>query len=271
MTDYQDSGTEPSAVEKLIASGAGATGIAAGAALGFLIGGPLGAAAGGAAGALLQDGTKEVVGQVANRLITQTEMERVGSCLLVAQELISTRLNGGEPLREASFFQPRIRRKNTRLRSEAAELLEGTFLAARDSYEERKIELLARFYANAVFERHLDAAHLNHLLSLAKGLTYRQLTIAAVLGDGNLATVRSRDFRNEQTLPHPVIGLLFEIYQMIGLDLVVSSTGNYMLGVADINPSQLRLQGDGAHLYNLMHLAAVDEAEKRFFFDMFLP
>lgn len=64
MSDSQAgvSGTS-AAVARLVASGAGATGVAAGGLLGFLVGGPPGAVLGGATGALLQDGVKAAVGK----------------------------------------------------------------------------------------------------------------------------------------------------------------------------------------------------------------
>jgi hypothetical protein len=268
LTDRADEqARENSAVVRLVASGSGATGVAAGGLLGFLVGGPAGAAVGGATGALLQDGMKGAVGQVAERLTTETERERVGSCLILAHELIAERLNAGQPLKESSFFRRRERRAQKDLRSQAEELLEGTFLAARDAYEERKVEMLARFYANAAFARDLDASHLNHVLSLAKLLTYRQLVIVGILGSRDLSIVRSSDFRGSGSLPAATIGVLFEIYQMVGLDLITSADTSYMLGVADINPSLLRLQGNGAHLYNLLRPEQVPAEDQQFFFD----
>lgn len=260
-------GWETSAVEKLVTSGSGATGVAAGGVAGFLIGGPAGAAVGGAVGALLQDSMKGAVGQVAERLSTETERERVGACLLLAYELIAQRLNAGEPLRDPGFFKRRERRAQQDLRSEAEELLEGTFLAARDAYEERKVEMLARFYANAAFAQDLDPGHLNHILNLAKLLTYRQLVIIGILGSRELSAVRSSDFRDVGTLPAATVGVLYEIYQMVGLDLIASANAAYMLGLTDINPSLLRVQGNGAHLFNLLGPDQVPGEDQQFFFD----
>ncbi|MGW0162222.1 hypothetical protein ACWDUN_23195 [Mycobacterium sp. NPDC003323] len=234
-----------SAVTKLIASGAGATGVAAGGVAGFLVGGPDGAIAGGLTGALLQDGMKAAVGELAERLRTRTERERVGSCLIQAYELIAERLNDGQALRDPGFFKRRQRKDQQELRSEAEELLEGTFLAARDAYEERKVELLARFYANAAFERHVDASHLNHILNLAKWLTYRQLVIIGIVGHSDLSVVRQSDFRDSGSVSNATIGVLYEVYQMVGLELIVARDSSYMMGVADINPAQLQLQGKG--------------------------
>lgn len=190
----------------------------------------------------------------------------MGSCLLLAYELIAQRLNGGEQLREPGFFKRRERRAQQDLRSRPRNYL-GTFLAARDAYEERKIELLARFYSNAAFAHGIDASHLNHILNLAKLLTYRQLVIIGILGKLDRSEVRATDFRGGGSLPAATIGVLFEIYQMVSLDLISSTDSGYILGVADINPSLLQLQGNGAHLFNLLRPDEVPGDEKRFFFE----
>lgn len=255
---------------KLAQSGAGATGVAAGALIGFLVGGPVGAVAGGATGALFQDGVKHVVGQVAERFTTQTEQERIGSCLVLAYEQIAERLNEGVPLREESFFRPRQRSQNKKIRSEAEDLLEGTFLASRNAYEERKVELLARFYANIVFQPEIDSAHANYVLALTNNLTYRQLVLMGIIGSRlKLDTVRNGDFREEGRLNPLQVGVMFEIYQLVTLDLVCSVDAAYMLGVADINPANLSLQGTGVQIYNLIRPDMVDAADQQFFFDAF--
>lgn len=255
---------------RLAQSGAGATGVGAGALVGFLIGGPAGAIAGGATGALFQDGVKHVVGQVAERFTTQTEQERIGSCLVLAYEQIAERLNEGIPLREESFFRPRQRSQNKKIRSEAEDLLEGAFLASRNAYEERKVELLARFYANIVFQPDVDSAHANYVLTLTNSLTYRQLVLIGIIGSRlRFDTVRNGDFRGEGRLNPLQVGVMFEIYQLVTLDLVCSVDAGYMLGVADINPTKLSLQGTGAQIYNLIRPDMVDADDQQFFFEAF--
>ncbi|KQV26432.1 hypothetical protein ASC54_06005 [Yonghaparkia sp. Root332] len=63
--------------------------------------------------------------------------------------------------------------------------------------------------------------------------------------------------------------MLFELYQMVGLDLIVSADSSYIMGVADINPSLLRLQGNGVHLFQLLRPDEVPTDEQRFFFEAF--
>src|SRR5690606_1948329 len=136
-----------------------------------------GAAAGAAGGALIESALTTVAAEVARRYTSAQEQERLGAVLLMAQEKIARQLNQGSPLREESFFAPRVRRHNRRLRSEAAELLEGSFLAAKDAFEERELDMIATFYGNLPFNGSIDTGLANHVLRLLDQLTYRQLVI----------------------------------------------------------------------------------------------
>lgn len=263
-------------LDRMLESGAGALGIGVGASAGLLLGGPIGAVAGAAAGALLQDGMKAVAGDVAARFTAETEQERMGSLYLLAQEQIAGRLNGGQPLRSESFFKLRDRKRGKKLRSEADELLEGTFLAARKAYEERKVALLANFYTNIVFRDDIDSGHANYILSLMEPLTYRQLITIFIVGNrqqtaGPLSFVRDKDFRGGETLDSLQVGVLYELFQLAKLDLVVDAGSGYILGVADIKPSSLQLQGTGAQLYNLMTPMTLDFDEYGYFLNAFKP
>ena len=261
-----------SALARMVTSGAGALGITAGTALGVIIAGPPGAIVGAAIGALLQDGMKAVAGDVAERFTAQTEQERMGSVYVLAQSQIVKRLNEGQQPRSESFFRPRERKRAKKLRSEADELLEGTFLAARTAHEQRKVELLANFYTNIVFRDDLDSSHANYILSLMELLTYRQLVSVLIIGNGSLMnTLRVNDFRGVAGLDPLQVGVLFELYQMVRLDLVADSSASYILGVADINPSKLKLQGTGAELYNLMSPVSLDFEDYGYFINAFKP
>ena len=195
----------PPALGRMIESGAGALGIGIGATAGLLVGGPTGAVAGAAAGSLLQDSMKAVAEDVAAPFAAESEQERMGSLYLLARERIAESLNGGKPLHSESFFKPRERKNGKKLRAEADEHSEGTFLAARKAYEGRKVALLANFYANIVFRDDIDSGHANYILSLMESLTYRQLITIFIIGNrqqagGPLNFVRDKDFRGGEPL-----------------------------------------------------------------------
>ncbi len=267
-----DDSSERDALTGMIESGSTALGAAAGAGIGMLIGDPSGPVIGAAAGSLLESRLRAVAGDVAARFTARTEQERMGTLYILTQNQIMRRLKAGDTPRSAVFFRPRERANLKRLRSEADELLEGAFLAAQRSYEERKIGLLANFYTNVAFRDDLDSGHANYILSLMESLTYRQLVGIFIIGNGKLPNFsRTSDFRSEESLDPLQVGVLFELYQLVKLDLIADSSSKYILGVADITPSRLILQGTGAEIFNLMGPLTLDFDEYGYFVNAFRP
>lgn len=267
-----DDSSERDALTGMIESGSTALGAAAGAGIGMLIGDPSGPVIGAAAGSLLESRLRAVAGDVAARFTARTEQERMGTLYILTQNQIMRRLKAGDTPRSAAFFRPRERANLKRLRSEADELLEGAFLAAQRSYEERKIGLLANFYTNVAFRDNLDSGHANYILSLMESLTYRQLVGIFIIGNGKLPNFsRTSDFRSEESLDPLQVGVLFELYQLVKLDLIADSSSKYILGVADITPSRLILQGTGAEIFNLMGPLTLDFDEYGYFVNAFRP
>lgn len=52
---------------------------------------------------------------------------------------------------------------------------------------------------------------------------------------------------------------------MVGLDPISSTESSYLFGVADINPSLLQPQSNGAQQFNLLGLDQISEEDKFFF------
>jgi hypothetical protein len=88
---------------------------------------------GAALGVAVQHASKVVVGRLNRR-----EEERVGAALLMIRADAHTREEEGERLRQDGFFDAR-----GTLRPEAEDLLEATLRQAAETYEERKLPLLA--------------------------------------------------------------------------------------------------------------------------------
>lgn len=86
-----------------------------------------------------------------------------------------------------------------------------------------------------------------------------------------LERVRQGNFREAGALEHPQVGVSFEIYYLVTLDLACSTDAGYMLGAVDIDPGKIALQGTGVQIYNLLRPDAVDAEDQQFFFDAFPP
>lgn len=162
-------------IRAFVAAGGRVVGGAAGAAIG-LIGGPVLVIAGGAAGQAIGDTLASAGIEFYDRTLGRRQAARAAGALAVATVEINRRLEAGDMPRQ-DFIDAGDDE------SEAAEVLEGTLLAAANAYEQRKVPYIGTFYANLAFEPNVSASFANLLLQLLDRLTYGQLRVMAVLGD----------------------------------------------------------------------------------------
>jgi hypothetical protein len=166
---------ERSKIRAFVASGGRVAGGAAGAAIG-LIGGPVLAIAGGAAGQAIGDTLASAGVEFYDRVLGRRQGERAAGALAIATVEIDRRLVAGDTPRQ-DFVDGADDDE-----SDAAEVLEGTLLAAANAYEQRKIEYIGRFYANLAFDPTVSPSFANLLLQMLDRVTYGQLRVMAVLG-----------------------------------------------------------------------------------------
>jgi hypothetical protein len=168
-----DQGDGSDGVRAFVASGGRVVGGIAGAAVG-LIGGPPGALAGGAVGVALGDLLAKAGVEFYNRVLAPRQGARAAGALAVATVEINRRLQAGEVPRQDFVASDE--------NSNAAEILEGTLLTAANSYEQRKVPYIGKFYANLAFDGGVTPSYAALLLKLLDRLTYGQLRVVATLG-----------------------------------------------------------------------------------------
>jgi hypothetical protein len=145
-------------------------GAAVGSAVGSLAG-PVGTVAGAAIGAVVGEVCVVVLDDLAKRLLSPREEQRVAGVAALAIDGIRERLLL-EPKRDDGFFD-----SDADTPSPAEELFEGVLLSAKQEHEQLKLPYLANFYTNLIFDSSVKRAEANYLLSLAESLTYRQLCL----------------------------------------------------------------------------------------------
>jgi hypothetical protein len=154
-------------------SGGEVVGQTAGAAVSLVVGPVLGTGIGAVLADLLARGGREMY----DRLLAPRQGARAAGALDVAFVRISERLQAGDQPRVDGFFDA-----DEDGRADAEEVLEGTLLTAANAYEERKVPLLGRLYANLAFDTTIRASHANFLLRLVDRLTYRQMQLLGFFG-----------------------------------------------------------------------------------------
>jgi hypothetical protein len=193
-------------LREFMESGGQVVGQAAGAALSIVAGPVVGTGAGAALGEVFA----RVGLEIHERLLARRQGARAAGALDVAFVRVDERLNAGDDLRDDGFFNP-----GPDGRVDAEEVLEGTLLTAANAYEERKVALIGKLYANLAFEPTVSPALANFLLRLADRLTYHQLTVLAFFayaqsGEGEMALVRLTAEQSE-TGRLPSQGLIAEL------------------------------------------------------------
>lgn len=213
----------------------------------MVFGGPVGAVIGAATGPIVED--------VLSRLLSKKEKQRIEKVAEYAVKKINEQLQIGiSPIKNPN--DPSYK-----------ELFEGTLLAARDSFEDKKIPLLANLVATAPFTS-TPTDNLVQTLKTAESLSYRQLCILSVLGKSqNGKGLSDISFREKypKTTKESIEGTLFDVYSLIGLGLIaqMQSENNIegLLVIGDIIPNKLRLFYPGRLLFNGLQLDAISDEE----------
>jgi len=143
-------------------------------------------------------------------------------------------------------------------------LLEGALLAAKDTYEERKLPLLANLLATAPFTA-TPLPNLVGTLQVAESLTYRQLCILAVIRPyvgWPIPTLTTKNLVNlfgQEPLAEATEGVLSDLVSLVGQNLVVHAPGGAITAVVtgDLIPAEMVLTHPGRLLYNGLRLGAV--------------
>lgn len=250
MTKQKDNLTKKNEINKLgveaVRIGGPLAGNVGGAVIGALLGGPVGAAIGGVAVTVLTEFTSRALGV--------REKERVNALFLLTAKRVDEKIAQGASVRSDDFFTTK---KDGR--SSGEEIFEGIVLASQREYEEKKLPYFANLLANIVFSS-IEKSDANLLLKMAERLSYRQLCLLAIFAGQQIkSTLRSESYRGktgEVTLPNTLIAILQEIYELDQLGLI-NCSGEVLLGLSDVTPAKMNVQGTGSTLGNLMELRSI--------------
>lgn len=256
--------------KQLIEAGSDSVGAATGAAIG-LIGGPIGVVGGAALGAVFGKVLVKVGSDLKRRFLGPREEMRIGGVMIAAGARIQEKLDRGETPRTDGFFDT----PEDSSRPPAEELLEGVLLKARDSFDEKRLDLLGRLYASIAFSD-IAPVHASHLIHLAGDLTYRQLVALGIAGAQTLTKqplLREGDFRSDEVAKNRLgtggVGLVTELYELYQKGLIHDANGSAWISVGDVNPGGMRVQGSGSVLFNMMELGSLVVAELPSFQEFF--
>jgi len=223
---------------------AGGAGAIAGTAGGLLIAGVPGAFIGGVLGAVVQD--------TALRLSTRLEKRqqaRIGYLALNIAKYSQDFVESGKRIR-SDFTE----NKGSN-RQKAVEIMEGTFLKAREQFEEMKIPHLAYFYSYVAFNEQILLQRVSYLLNLFEKLTYEEFCILRILSEKNKHHLRTEHNSNV----HIDMVLWQEMYELSQSGLVDLNINR--LGPDAVVPGYLSLTDYGINFVEYFGLFQIADTQ----------
>ena len=237
-------------LRELLNLGSSLTGGTLGFAAGLLVAGPPGAIIGGAVGTTIGHILKITGNDYAVRFLSPNEQMRIGGVIIYTMNKVEENLKNGMKLREDDFFKERVGD-----RSSAKEMAEGILLAAQREYEEKKIRFYGNLLANLGFSN-ISRAQANACLKTSEGLSYRQLCLLAIFGQYHKFQLRQKSYLEQTTVHQEIASILHEIADLDRQNLITQV--GVVLGLTNINPGKMRLEGVGETLFRLMELHKIN-------------
>lgn len=171
--------------------------------------------------------------------------------IALAADLIRKRIESGDSLRQDSFGE-----SEDAQRSQADEVVESIVLKCQREAEEKKIPYMANLLANVAFDDEISWAMAHQIIRCVEQLTYRQLCLLRIGALRESLELRTTDYRHQGHFEKVQYQILYECLDLSNRGLV-NNGGSAVLGVTDIIPSQMGLQGIGADIYNLLELKRI--------------
>ncbi|MDA0179341.1 hypothetical protein OJ997_03450 [Solirubrobacter phytolaccae] len=252
-------------IRDFVSLGGKVVGAVAGSAIG-LLGGPEAALAGGAAGTTVGEVLASAGVEFFDRRLAERQGVRAAAALAVATVEIDRRLAEGERPRPDFADYPAED-------SDASQVLEGTLMTAANSYEQRKVPYMGRFFANLAFDETVSVSLANLILKLLDRLTYGQFRVLATLASENYLEmlIQLGAERREGTFSSndDVVAEMDEL-SSIGLIGVGQTDGQVVPLTAVIEGSswrtmdlyRARLTPLGVRVHRLLGLAAMPDYER---------
>ncbi|SRR5215204_1501608 len=183
------------------------------------------------------------------RFLGPRERERVGAAI-IQQIRLKKRSKKVIKFVRTTFSQTPLNERST-------SIVEGLLLAAQREHEEKKPPFYGNLLANIVFTPRISRAHGNLLIKIGQSLSYHQLCLLSLFAQKNKFKLRQGDYRGTTEISLDKLSLLQESFGLARLELI-NIPGDAILGLTDINPARMDLNGEGRILFQLMELSKID-------------
>jgi hypothetical protein len=247
MTDDQDDKLQRALDAGLELFGAGVAGV-----LGAVAGGDLAAAT---IASMTGTGITNVGKDIVSRVLSPRQTARVGGVFVQAARAISAHEALGFKVRDDGFWDGD--------RSNGAEFAEGVFLAATNTFEEKKIPYLGNVIANVAIDTQIDAATANLAIRLSTDLSWLEMCLISIFMRPGEFPIPEGQRRtpvgwNDWTVKTALDNLISESR---GFLLYPRQKGKHGIALFDLNLNAIELSARGNLVASTMELADIPATE----------
>lgn len=125
-----------------------------------------------------------ITGDLANRMLSKLEHNRLSIVEKHIKDKINKRLEGGEQPRCDDFYAT-----DDVGQSSASKLLEETLFKCKQEFEGKKLKPMGNFWVNMCFENKVSYETANSIITQYSVLTYQQVKILMYLNSGEIITI----------------------------------------------------------------------------------
>lgn len=184
----------------------------------------------------------------AHRVLSDREAQRVATVVeRAAEHFVALEMMGHRP--RADFVDDIDS-------ADAQELVEGLLIAARDAFEEKKLDHIAYLLARLAVDQTIAPVRIAHLVHEARSLTFTQYCLLEIYAEParfDLATSRLRGPARMESLD-----MLSSVWALLQAGYLRLAGDGYMLRALDMAPAGLEAFGEGEVLRIALNLQAID-------------
>jgi len=143
----------------------------------------------------------------------------------------------------------------------AYELYLGVLNTAKNNYEDKKLEFIGNFYGNIIFVADIEPQLSHFLLSIIKGLNYKQMCILSIIGqpDKYLKDLTSPEELSKRENWHQTYIIQNELANMMLSGLLIPHNDALLTYVGKRHLDKCRLSAVGQLIFTIADLDKVDE------------
>ncbi len=216
-------------------------------------------------GNVIGDGIEKVLNDIANRVLSKREEERVGASSILILKKINGCLKSGCKPRDDDFFSKKVNN-----RSSADEIFEGVLLKCKNEHEEKKIHFISNIFPNVAFSNEISVGEANHLIQEAQNLTYRKMCILSMLkdkekneGTDKWITLREKHYMDlKSEINFKTISILQEMFELYSNGLIYCENYDSLSNYSHIWPNQMHLTKLGNRYCEIMGLKYIPQVDK---------